>query len=150
MASHPSEFSLQNCSAMLKMTSFESLLYGVLALIQDSGYTLPLWFLQSGQNDDSTQEAIYIYTSGWMLLSLMAFMLNILLTNCMARLLRIRSGGAGSSVVTDGCFGLFEMATTPPSENGLVPILAIARVPSDVTMQESLLLVPFEVQDSIP
>ncbi len=35
MVSYPSELSLQNPGAMLKATSFESLLYGMLLLIQN-------------------------------------------------------------------------------------------------------------------
>ncbi len=37
----------------------------------------------AGIRNDEAQETIYIYTPGWMLLSSTAFMLNILLTNCM-------------------------------------------------------------------
>ncbi|PBK83653.1 hypothetical protein ARMGADRAFT_1136608 [Armillaria gallica] len=272
MASYPSESSLQNRGAILKATSFESLLYGIHAtlvvftiwtvVVRDKGRsclvrcglvivmyliaTSPLAirsvFIEGVRNEE-TQETIYIYTPGWMLLSSTAFMLNILLTNCMVIWQYWFFCGRGwMFIVIPGLctivgtrFGLYKVTITPPSGNactaqidwmlpyysmslavtmlcalvilgrivngprigrrtrriwigvivessllfvagpiillviyitsdmstscpllavtmstGLVPILAIARVPSDATMQESPPLVPFEVRDSVP
>ncbi|PBK70200.1 hypothetical protein ARMSODRAFT_1084271 [Armillaria solidipes] len=111
MASYPSEFSLQNRGAMLKATSFESLLYAMHAalvigtvwrvVIRDKGRirfircglvivmyliaTSPLalrWKFVQGITDDETQETTYIYSHGWILLSSMSFMAVILITGC--------------------------------------------------------------------
>ncbi|PBK70177.1 hypothetical protein ARMSODRAFT_1018267 [Armillaria solidipes] len=300
MASYPSEFTLQNRSAMLKVTSFESLLYGIHAtlrvfmiwivvtrdrgrsrlvrcglvimmyLIATSPLAIRSMFVE-GIRHDETQETIYIYTPGWMPLSSTAFMVNILITDCMV----FDGGYYGLDLAVlvplwslmDVCrhswtvhhcwnkfvpfiiivvklevtsnpvfagFGLYEMTTMSPSGNactahidwmlpyysmslaitmlctfvilcrivmgprvggrtcrlwinvivessllfaagpiillvtyitsdmhtscpllavtmstGLAPILAIARVPSNATMQESPPLVPFEVQDNV-
>ncbi|KAK0227593.1 hypothetical protein IW262DRAFT_1346126 [Armillaria fumosa] len=111
MASYTSEFSLQNRGAMLKATSFESLLYATHAalvvgtvwrvVVRDQGRirfiqcglvvvmyliaTSPLalrWKFVQGITDDETQQVTYIYSHGWILLGSMSFAVVILITAC--------------------------------------------------------------------
>ncbi|PBK92262.1 hypothetical protein ARMGADRAFT_183414 [Armillaria gallica] len=216
----------------------------VIYLIATSPLAIRSMFVD-GFRHDETQGTIYIYTPEWMLLSSTAFMVNILITDCMViwRCWFLCGRGWILVVIPGLCtivgtifagFGLYEMTTTPPSGNvctahidwmlpyysmslavttlcalvilyrivmgprigrrtrrlwikvivessllfaagpivllvthitsdirtscpllavtmstGLAPILAIARIPSDATMQESPPLVPFEVHDNV-
>ncbi len=54
----------------------------VIYLIATSPLAIRSMFVE-GIRQDETQGTIYIYTPGWMLLSSTAFMVNILITDCM-------------------------------------------------------------------
>ncbi len=55
----------------------------VMYLIATSPLALRWTFVQ-GVPDDETQETTYIYSRGWLLLSSMSFMADILITSCIA------------------------------------------------------------------